>query len=236
MPDRTPTQEHRPLPPLAWVGIVGGAVLAVVLVALLGLTLAVLTDSRNHIRAQDAKITRLLEGSRPALRQAGPAVREARPLIRAATPLAREARAALAAFRGTVPDLATAAEDVPRLMRADETLVTVAIPVLRDLQAAALPRVLSALPPVLSDAASALAQVRATDLIDVAAHSARLAPVLIYLQRRLLRVQKTTLHVQRDSRAIQARTLRIQRKALRHIESIDRKTGGQVPPVTPAAP
>lgn len=229
MPNRTPTQEHRPLPPLAWAGIIGGVVLAVVLVALLSVQLAVLTDSREHIRAQDAKITRLLEGSRPALRQAGPAVRETRPLIRAAAPLAREARAALAAFRGAAPDLATAAGDVPRLMRAGETLVTVAIPVLRDLQAAALPH-------VLSDADSALAQIRATDLIDAAARSARLAPVLIYLQRRLLRVQKTTLQVQRDSRAIQARTLRIQRKALRHIESIDRKTGGQVPPVTPAAP
>src|SRR4051794_30311217 len=50
----SPTPQ-RQLPPLAWAGIIGAVVLLVVLVGLLALQLAVLTDSRKHIKAQDAK-------------------------------------------------------------------------------------------------------------------------------------------------------------------------------------
>jgi hypothetical protein len=92
------------------------------------------------------------------------------------------------------------------------------------------------------DATNALLeQVRSTDLVATAARSTRLAPVavrrlrrLLRVQRDTLRVQRKTLRVQRNSRDIQARTLTVQIDALQHIESIDRKTGGQLPPATPA--
>jgi hypothetical protein len=87
----------------------------------------------------------------------------------------------------------------------------------------------------LDSAEAMLTQVRAQNLIDDAARSARLTPEIVRLQQRLLRVQLATLRTQRRSRRIQAETLEVQRQALVAIESIDRKTGGRVPP-TVAAP
>jgi hypothetical protein len=49
------------------------------------------------------------------------------------------------------------------------------------------------------------------------------------LIRELLRLQLASLSTQRRSLRVQRTTLAIQREALRHIESIDRKTGGTVP-------
>jgi hypothetical protein len=263
MPAPPPQQQHRPLPPLAWAGIIGGVVLAFVLVALLAVQLAVLTDSRNHIRAQDAKISRLYDAGRPALREARPAVRALPALLRAAAPLLRDARSALRSVDGSGSDLTEAARAVPPLLRTADALATVALPLVIDLRAVPFGRVLGnadaligallyrgrlvhvldgagalvgalldrgRLVRVLDDAESALDQIRSEDLIANASRSARLAPRAIYLARRLLRVQKVTLRVQRSSRGIQARTLRVQLRALAHIESIDRKTGGQLPP------
>src|SRR4051794_40507676 len=96
LPSPPPPQQGS-LPPLAWAAIVGGAVLAVVVVALLASQLAVLSDSREHIRAQDAKITALFEAGRPALREAR---REARPLLRDARSLVRVARTVLRSLGG----------------------------------------------------------------------------------------------------------------------------------------
>jgi hypothetical protein len=88
-----------------------------------------------------------------------------------------------------------------------------------------------------------MAEIRATNLIAKAARAAELTPELIYLQHRLLRVQKTTLLTQKASLRVQRRTfallgtsLDIQRRTLAAAESIDRKTGGRFPPATAASP
>jgi hypothetical protein len=52
--------------------------------------------------------------------------------------------------------------------------------------------------------------------------------------RRLLRIQLATLESQRISLRTQLATLGIQQQALVSLKSIDRKTGGTVPP--PGAP
>jgi hypothetical protein len=80
-----------------------------------------------------------------------------------------------------------------------------------------------------------LTQLRDTRLIERAAESADLAPRVLKLQRRLLRVQKATLTVQRRTLEAQLTGVIIQRRALAATESIDRKTGGRFPP-TAAAP
>jgi hypothetical protein len=214
---------QRGLPPLAWAGIFGGVFLALALVVLLAVQLAVLTDSREHIRSQDAKITRLYEA-------AGPAVDEARPLAREARPLLARARSGLRALRRQGGTLADAAYAVPRLMRAGEALAAETLPLVRALQDAGLAQTVVDADALIHTSGELLRQISAEDLVAVAARSARLAPRILHIQRRLLKVQKATLTVQRQTRGIQAQTLQVQLRALAGIESIDRKTGGRVPP------
>jgi hypothetical protein len=76
--------------------------------------------------------------------------------------------------------------------------------------------------PVLDD-------LRAADLASVLPQTRRAVEEAPPLIRRLLDVQLETLSVQKRSLRAQLTTLAIQRQALKHIESIDRKTGGTVP-------
>jgi hypothetical protein len=208
---QTDSSEYRPLHPLAWAGIVGGGLIGIVVIALLGVQLAVLKNSREHIRSQDAKVTALYDGARSA-------VSDARPLARRVAPLARQARRAL----GTVNSL-------PPAVRAAESLAAASLPLVRALSAVGTPD-------VVARADALLQHVAATDVVAKAARAADLAPTLIALQQHLLRVQLVTLRIQRESLHTQLITLAVQREALGHIESIDRKTGGQMPPAPVAAP
>jgi hypothetical protein len=183
---------------------VGGGLIGVALIALLSVQLAVLKNSREHIRSQDAKVTALYEGARGAAVQA--------------RPLARQARRALRPI-GTLP----------ALLRAAESLADTSLPLVRALDAVRTPD-------VVVRAGALLDRVAASDLVAKSARAADLAPTLIDLQQRLLRVQLTTLRSQRASLRTQLTTLAIQREALAHIESIDRKTGGPAPAVPVAAP
>jgi ABC-type transporter Mla subunit MlaD len=197
--------------------------LLVLLVIGIGLQLATLEDSRNHIVAQDAKITRLLKGGESAAGAAKPLLRDARPLV-------RDARRALGPLGDSANDLTTATEGLPSLIRAVAALTDVAVPVLEDARRADIARSIESLDAM-------IAQIRGEDLIRLSAEAARNAPELIRMQRRLLRVQLRTLETQRASLATQQTTLEIQRQALAAINSIDRKTGGRLPPAgTTAAP
>src|SRR5947199_9774884 len=81
MPDRD--RATLSLPPAAWLGVIFAAVVLAGMLTLLILQLAVLKDSRQHIQAQDAKISKLVGESGPVLRGAEPLLRQARPLARA---------------------------------------------------------------------------------------------------------------------------------------------------------
>jgi hypothetical protein len=48
--------------------------------------------------------------------------------------------------------------------------------------------------------------------------------------RKLLRVQRRTFSTQRETLAVQRIILDVQRKALRHVRSLDQKTGGDLTP------
>jgi hypothetical protein len=183
--------------------MIGGALTAVTLITLLGIQLAVLQDSREHIRSQDAKVTALYNGAQGALA-------DAKPVARKAAPLARQARRTLSAVNASRADLVDAAVAIPPLLRAADVLTDSALPF--------------------------LASVAATDFVQKVSRAAELAPDVVALQQKLLRIQLATLRSQRASLRTQVATLEIQRQALTHIESIDRKTGGQVPAVPVAAP
>lgn len=201
-----PTRSERTLPPLAWALMLSAGLLLVLMVAGIAVQIAILQDSRDHIRAQDAKTAVLLA----KVRSASPAAGDAAALVRQAGPLVRTVRRSLGPARAAGASLVSSVADLPMLVRTAQALASAALPL--------------------------LAQVRGEDLIALAARAARSAPDLVGLQRRLLRVQLTTLRSQRRSLAVQLETLRIQRAALAHIKSIDRKTGGSVPSTPPALP
>ena len=234
------------LHPLAAAGLIGAGLMLVLLVVGIGVLIVILQDSRDHIRAQDAKTAVLLKSLRaasPTARQVPVLISEARPVVRA---LGRAVRPGMKALSAT----AEATASLPTLIRTTETLARFGVPVLASLGQVNVARILLAGGTVADtllqgdrfasaiDATNrVLAQVQAENLIHVAADAARDTPPLV---RRLLRVQlitletqRASLHTQRQTLAIQRQTLAIQRQALVHIESIDRKTGGPAPPAVP---
>jgi hypothetical protein len=240
MPSAPPSPRVRPsLHPLAAAGLIGAGVMLLLLVVGIAVLIVILQDSRDHIRAQDEKtavLLRSLRAATPTARQVPPLIAETRPVVRALGRAIRPANEALAAT-------ADATVRLPALVRTTETLARFGVPVLAALGQVNLAHVLRAggtvaesvlqrdrLVAALDSANEVLAQVRDENLVPVAADAARQTPRLM---RRLLRVQLDTLTTQKRSLRTQLKTLDIQRQALVHIESIDRKTGGPVPPVTP---
>jgi hypothetical protein len=216
MPEDRQQRTQMTLPPLAWAGLIGAGLMLVLLVIGITMLVVILKDSRDHIRAQDAKTAVLLQKVRaaePTASQVSPLIGEARPVVRrlskAIGPLAE---------RGRV--LAAAVDRLPAVARAVQAIAAVAVPVLGEVGRSRLAR-------TLDSTNELLAQVRAANLVPVSAHAARETPQLI---RRLVRLQLTTLRTQKLSLETQLTTLDILRQSLAHIASIDRKTGGTVPP------
>lgn len=223
------------LPPLAWAAIFGAGLLLVLMVAGIGAQLVILKDSRDHIRAQDAKLALALSTAREAAPEARRAARDVLPLLNDARPVVKQLSRAIGPLTRSGDDLATATENLPRLIRTSQALASVALPVLDRLAIladAALYR--ARLVHALDATNEMLDRVRAEDLIRLSARAARNAPQIVRLQRRTVRVQLASLMTQRDQLRAQLETLAIQREALVHIRSIDRKSGP--PPPTPATP
>lgn len=209
--------------------LVGAGLLLVLMVVGIGIQIGILQDSRNHIRAQDAKLAlalRKAESAEPAAKQAVPLIQQATPLIQQATPVVRKVSRAIGPLTRSGSSLAAATENLPRLVRTTQALAAVALPALTDVRRADLARSLAAINAMLDE-------VRREDLIGVAARAGRRTPRYM---RRLIRIQIVTLETQKRSLETQLQTLDIQRQALAHIESIDRKTGGTAPPVPAVRP
>jgi hypothetical protein len=241
MPPPEPTEPRvRPsLHPLAAIGLIAAGIMLVLLVIGIGALIVILKDSRDHIRAQDAKTAVLLSD----LHAATPTARKAVPLIGEVRPVVRSVGRAVGPIDEAVGATATATERLPVLVRATEALAQVAFPVLADLGQVNLARVLNAggsaaqtvlsrdrLANALDSTNQLIAEVRAQNLVPASARAARDTPALI---RRLVRLQLASLRTQRTSLQTQLTTLDIQRQALVSIKSIDRKTGGSVPPPVP---
>ena len=198
----TPPQPttHVTFPARAWMAM--AAVFAAML-ALLTVQLTSIESQRHIVRDQDRKVARLMK--------------EALPLLRATRPLVTSASAALPALRrgleqadpvGTlrsVDDLTTGLSQQDRLLR------------------------------LIDASLGALTQIEDRDLLARADEGLRAVPVAlerlrrtVALQRDLLRMQRGTFQLQSQSLAVQRESLVVQRQSLRHIESLDRKTGGTV--------
>jgi hypothetical protein len=221
---QVPLQTDQPrreatLPPLAWTMLIVAGILLVLLVVGIAILIAILHDSRNHIRAQDAKTAVLLSKVRSAEPATQEAAAQALPLLRDARPVVRKVGRAIAPLTRDGSALVAATEQLPALSRTARALAAVALPVLDDVRRVDLARAVTTTEALVERA-------RAEDLVGVAARAGRDTPRLL---RRLLRIQLATLDSQRASLRTQLETLETQRQALVHIESIDRKTGGTVP-------
>jgi hypothetical protein len=229
------TRRQATLPPLAWAALFGAGFLLLLLVAGIATQIVILQDSRNHIRAQDAKLALAVSAAREAAPKARATARQVVPLIRDARPVVRQIGEA-------IDPLSTATESLPRLVRNSQAVARYALPVLSDVARVDVAHILEGIHTA-TDAAlyrarlaraldatnEMLDRVRSEDLIRLSARAARDAPQLVRLQRRLLRVQIATLKTQRQSLETQLTTLAVQQEALVHIRSIDRKTGGTAP-------
>ena len=215
----TQAEGRRPtlsLPTSAWLLLIGAGVVLVAMLSLLAVQLGVLKDSQRHIVAQDRKITRLMRGAEPAIDAAKPVVGDIADLVDAAAPIVRRARPLLAALGQLDPvgigsAVAVAGRLAGRLSEGDRLVRAV------------------------DESTALLDALGRAGFVGRTLRAADVVPYMAEILRRTLRVQRATLSVQRQTRSlrVQLRTLAIQQEALRHIRSIDRKTGGQVPP-TPA--
>lgn len=211
-----------------------GGVLLVAMVVLLALTLSELRTSRTHIADQDAKVTKLLELSRPALEGVPPLTRDAEPLL-------DDARPVVGALAQDLPAILTSGETtldrLPALAVSAQALVSEAFPAVRALGAIEVEPALAAvqalagqllegerLAATLDEARVLMEQIETLGLTVRAARTARRI-------ERLLTTQRRTLKTQRNSLAVQRRSLDVQTETLGHVRSIDEKTGGQAPPL-----
>jgi hypothetical protein len=207
MPPSSTEPRVRPtLHPLAYTALAGVGLLLVAMVVGIAMLVVILKDSRDHIRAQDKKTAVLLQ----KVQAAQPTAEQVPALLDQARPAVRRLGRSIGPVQRALTSTAEATERLPMLVRVSQALAREGFPVLDDLRAA--------------DLASVLPETR---------RAVEEAPPLI---RRLLAVQLETLSVQKRSLEVQRVTLETQREALRHIESIDRKTGGTVPPTGAPVP
>jgi ABC-type transporter Mla subunit MlaD len=218
MPSETPQPRVRPtLHPLAYTALFGAGLLLVLMVIGIGIQIGILQNSRDHIEAQDKKLAVVLQ----KVHAAQPTAEQLPALLDQARPVVRSLGRAIGPVRRALRSTSIATERLPTLVRAADAIARIVI-AHRD---------------PLSDALAStnrlLADIREQNLVAVSAEAARDTPPLL---RELLRVQVVTLETQRRSLRTQLTTLEIQREALKHIESIDRKTGGTVPPTGAPVP
>jgi chromosome segregation ATPase len=224
-PEQTPDTRVRPtLHPLAYTALIGAGLLLVLMVIGIGIQIGILQNSRDHIEAQDKKTAVLLQ----KVQAAQPTASQVPELLDQARPVVRSLGRAIGPVRHAIRSTSIATERLPTLVRAADAIARIVTQHREPLSNA------------LASTNRLLAQIREQNLVAVSAEAARDTPPLI---RELLRIQIVTLETQRRSLRAQRRSLRvqlatlaIQREALKHIESIDRKTGGTVPPAGAPVP
>jgi hypothetical protein len=176
----SPRANSAQLHPLAWAGIIGAILFALTMVTLLAIQLAVLKDSREHIRSQDAKVTALYNGARDALD-------DAQPVANQAAPLARQARRTLSAVNASRGPIVDAAIAIPPLLRATGALTDNALPLLALLRDTDLVR------------KAAAAADLAPSVLAIQQRLLRVQLRTLKTQRASLRTQLATLEIQRQA-------------------------------------
>jgi hypothetical protein len=244
----SPERVHIGLPPAGKLALAGAGLLMVAMVVLLVAQLATLSDSREHIVAQDRKVNRLLKATGPVLDELEPAagdaqrlVRDARPLVAEARPLAREGAALARDLRATMVPLLRDLRGA-ELRSAIEVTASLATALSENGRLVGLVDLGTDLVEGLRDSEFIPRTLRAADLVPemraILAETLEVQRGTLRTQRRTLRIQRQTRDIQRETLDIQRRLLVVQEEALVHIRSIDNKTGGTVnqPPVPAQAP
>lgn len=214
---------------------VGGLLLTAVVV-LLALSLRELTDSRRHIEAQDAKVSRLLKATRPALDAAVPLARRTLPVIESARPVVRGLAGALPMLRSSGAALDATLDRLPALAVAGQRFLGDALPTVQELGDASLAPALdelTALVAPLNDGQRLVATLDSVrELIDETENLRlpRRAARTSHRIGRLLEVQRHSLRLQRRTLRVQTHALDTLLRSLKHIRSLDAKTGGTFPP------
>lgn len=217
------------LPPAAWFALLFAGLLLTGMVVLLTFQLGELRTSRERIDSLDAKAESLAN--------------QATPLLEGAQPLVQQAGGLADRLARSSDDLRAALRLAPVLDRAARVVTDEASPVLRQLTQVDLVATLGAIRIIATDLISGdrlnrliddtqamLAAVERRGLLGDAERAAVSTIRLERLQRRLLSLQRRSLAVQKDSRRVQRRSRVIQRETLKHVRSLDRKTGGTFPP------
>lgn len=192
---------------------IAAGLFAVLMIALLATQIVLLSDQDRTTNDQLAKQTELTRPSVPVLRDARPLVAALRRSNPEAT--ARQTRALAAQLLPLVSALRT--ENAP------DAIAETAMLARRLLDTRAVER----------GARAAEQAARAAGRID---EVVRLQREAVSLQRQTFALQQRTLAIQDRTQAILLESLGIQRQTLAHTESIDRKTGGQAPPLPAAVP
>jgi hypothetical protein len=173
------------------------------MIVLLVIQLTSIESQRHIVRDQDRKVATLMRETLPLLRQTRPLVESASAAVPGLRRALREADPV--GTLGSVRKLSTSLSEQDRLLR------------------------------LIDAATGALTEIADRELLERADSALRQAPLAldllrrtVTLQRDLLRVQRGTFTLQTQSLAVSRESLAIQRESLRHIESLDRKTGGTV--------
>src|SRR4051794_17481121 len=160
------------LSPLGYLAVIAAGFLLLAMVGLLIAQLAILSDSREHIQAQDHKIATLQGESEQAARNLRPAADQVEPLL-------REARRLLTPAGRSFDSVTEAADTVPRLAAGADVLLSESIPLLQALNASDAPGAIAAtgrLADALAQNDRAVRAIDATNRVLTAVENEQLVP------------------------------------------------------------
>jgi hypothetical protein len=220
------------VPPVILIG--GGliAALMIAVVVLLAMTLGEMRTSREHIEAQDAKVSALLRRSQPTFQQVPDLAEQAQPLLDRAAPL-------LGSLLASRPRIDEIAGRLPLLMSSLQGLANEGTPLARELRDADIPGLVATLTD--SGLSGTLASIQT--LIDDLQSGGRLEKALDATTAVLGDVQardlprravassrriRELLAVQRRAYGLLQRSLDVQQRTLRHTRNIDERLGGEL--------
>jgi chaperonin cofactor prefoldin len=198
--------------------VVVGGLLLFAQVALLALSLREIGSTEDHVTALDERVERAERVARPLYDEASGFAEDVEPAAGDAAAALHSARQFLRPVADDGVDVSAALDRLPNLALSAQRLAAAALPAAQSADAV-------------------LQAAEDQDLVTRAVESRFILGELLEVQRETLETQRETLTVQIRSLETQRRAVRklgrslgIQRSTLKHVRSIDRKTGGPIAP------
>jgi hypothetical protein len=211
---------------LVAMGLIGGGLLLAILIVLV-MTLGEIRSTEKHVGQTDAKLERAFSLAAPAAEDAQPLLEDADTALAQALPAVRDASAFLEPLADDGADASVFLDRLPLLQQRASGFVDEAALAVQ-LASTFLTDALSQ--DVVSKASTFLDDALNQDLVSKVSDSHRILAEVLEVQRKTLRTQRRSLRVQVQTSRKLSRSLDLQRGALKHTRSIDRKTGGELPP------